>query len=168
MPRKHTWVRNYETNLDLNVVERHLTIQSRIVWNSIKHEITNFMWPTWGPSGSCRLRMGPILAPLTLPSGRGQKVQGSSLEVVLPNTEPQISHWATENQCYRSAEFVAVSINCFVCGQEMFSEMQAKRCEENRRRLFRVIDTKRPAQQYHVFTSTLHYNQKQIKNLTNT
>ena len=32
-------------------------------------KITRFMGPTWGPPGSCRPQMGPILAPWTLRSG---------------------------------------------------------------------------------------------------
>ena len=33
-------------------------------------QIAKFMGPTWGPPGSCRPQMGPMLAPWTLPSGR--------------------------------------------------------------------------------------------------
>ena len=32
-------------------------------------QIARFMGPTWGPPGSCRPQMGPMLAPLTLLSG---------------------------------------------------------------------------------------------------
>ena len=32
-------------------------------------QIAKFMGPTWGPSGSCRPQMGPMLAPCTLLSG---------------------------------------------------------------------------------------------------
>ena len=32
-------------------------------------QIAEFMGPTWGPPGSCRLQMGPMLAPWTLQSG---------------------------------------------------------------------------------------------------
>ena len=32
-------------------------------------QITNFIGPTWGPPGSCRPQMGPMLAPWTLLSG---------------------------------------------------------------------------------------------------
>ena len=32
-------------------------------------QIAKFMGPTWGPPGSCRPQMGPMLAPWTLPSG---------------------------------------------------------------------------------------------------
>ena len=33
------------------------------------HQITKFIGPTWGPPGSCRTQMGPMLAPWTLLSG---------------------------------------------------------------------------------------------------
>ena len=39
-----------------------------IAWKKIT-QIAKFMGPTWGLPGSCRPQMGPILAPLTLPSG---------------------------------------------------------------------------------------------------
>ena len=29
----------------------------------IESQIARFMWPTWGPSGSCRSQMGPMMAP---------------------------------------------------------------------------------------------------------
>ena len=32
-------------------------------------QITKFMWPTWGPPGSCRSQVGPTFAPWTLLSG---------------------------------------------------------------------------------------------------
>ena len=45
-------------------------------YNSVRHcccnectQITKFMGPTWGPPGSCRSQMGPMLAPWTLLSG---------------------------------------------------------------------------------------------------
>ena len=34
-------------------------------------QIAKFMGPTWGPPGSCRPQMGPMLAPWTLLSGNG-------------------------------------------------------------------------------------------------
>ena len=34
-------------------------------------QIANFMGPMWGPPGSCRPQMGPMLAPWTLLSGMG-------------------------------------------------------------------------------------------------
>ena len=33
------------------------------------HQIAKFIGPTWGPPGSCRPQMGPMLAPWTLLSG---------------------------------------------------------------------------------------------------
>ena len=37
--------------------------------------IAKFMGPTWGPPGSCRPQMGPMLAPWTLLSGMPQRLQ---------------------------------------------------------------------------------------------
>ena len=36
---------------------------------TVVSQIAKFMWPTWGPPGSCRPQMGPMLAPWTLLSG---------------------------------------------------------------------------------------------------
>ena len=37
---------------------------------TVQTQIARFMWPTWGPPGSCRPQVGPMLAPWTLLSGR--------------------------------------------------------------------------------------------------
>ena len=42
--------------------DEHLTMEY--------HQIAKFMGPTWGPPGSCRPRIDPILAPWTLLSGQ--------------------------------------------------------------------------------------------------
>ena len=40
-----------------------------VSWSSsLETQIAKFMGPTWGPSGSCRSQMGPMLTPRTLPS----------------------------------------------------------------------------------------------------
>ena len=45
-------------------------IQWSLFLHQSKHaQIARFMWPTWGPPGSCRSQVGPMLAPWTLPSG---------------------------------------------------------------------------------------------------
>ena len=36
------------------------------VWGGEGPQITKFMGPTWGPPGSCRPQMGPMLAPWTM------------------------------------------------------------------------------------------------------
>ena len=38
-------------------------------WDEKPSQIARFMGPTWGPPGSCRHQMGPMLAPWTLLSG---------------------------------------------------------------------------------------------------
>ena len=54
-----TWKQMFESTSD-----NHLTIH-----NSIPSQIAKFMGPTWGPPGSCRTQIGPVLAPWTLLSG---------------------------------------------------------------------------------------------------
>ena len=41
------------------------------MWTCGTSQIARFMGPTWGPPGSCRPPMGPMLAPWTLLSGVG-------------------------------------------------------------------------------------------------
>ena len=40
----------------------------------ISAQIARFVGPTWGPPGSCRPQMGPMLAPWTLLSGSGMNL----------------------------------------------------------------------------------------------
>ena len=44
-------------------------VKGLIHWWQWAPRIARFMGPTWGPPGSCRPQMGPILAPWTLLSG---------------------------------------------------------------------------------------------------
>ena len=46
-----------------------LTLQLIFVTYRRHSQIASFMGPTWGPPGSCRPQMGPMLAPWTLLSG---------------------------------------------------------------------------------------------------
>ena len=46
-----------------------LPVQDRMNPLEITPQIAKFMGPTWGPPGSCRPQMGPMLAPWTLLSG---------------------------------------------------------------------------------------------------
>ena len=48
---------------------RILAVETYCVF-AIGTQIARFMGPTWGPPGSCRPQMGPMLAPWTLLSGK--------------------------------------------------------------------------------------------------
>ena len=48
--------------------ETVIVLYGDIIKKEMAH-IAKFMGPTWGPSGTCRPQMGPILAPWTLLSG---------------------------------------------------------------------------------------------------
>ena len=72
-----------ETSLVTRV--SHYTIASMVI-NFLRREknnshpvvysqITKFMGPTWGPPGSCRPQMGPMLAPWTLLAGFVLKIR---------------------------------------------------------------------------------------------
>ena len=46
-----------------------IVFRSKTAGERLRSEIAKFMAPTWGPPGSCRPQMGPMLAPQTLLSG---------------------------------------------------------------------------------------------------
>ena len=48
-------------------------------------QIARFVWPTWGPPGSCRPQVGPMLAPWTLLSGLAH------LDSVLNTRRPRVT-----------------------------------------------------------------------------
>ena len=63
-----------------------------LVWYSVRTfptQIARFTWPTWGPPGSCRPQLGPMLAPWTLLSGHylSEKLISVSLESSCYNVE---------------------------------------------------------------------------------
>ena len=74
-------------------LDPELVLWKTYIWNfamspgasSVKNQrdtqIAKFMGPTWGPPGSCRPQMGPMLAPWTLPSG---DVTETSLTQTIP------------------------------------------------------------------------------------
>ena len=54
-------------------------IISRLASLKLGPQIAKFMGPTWGPPGSCRPQMGPMLAPRTLLSGACLRWNHSSI-----------------------------------------------------------------------------------------
>ena len=47
-----------------------LALDANPTYDCTLTQTAKFMWPTWGPSRSCWPQMGPLLAPLTLLSGK--------------------------------------------------------------------------------------------------
>ena len=45
-------------------------VNCALIQSTKKKQTTRFTWPTWGPPGSCRSKVGPMLAPWTLLSGK--------------------------------------------------------------------------------------------------
>ena len=61
----NSWERPFCTLVKLPVTRlRHTSVQQRRTLTSL--QIAKFMGPTWGPPGSCRPQMGPMLVPWTL------------------------------------------------------------------------------------------------------
>ena len=52
-------------------------------WSDIP-QIARFMWPTWGPHGSCRPHVGPMLAPWTLLSGTVSLPESNPMYFCIP------------------------------------------------------------------------------------
>ena len=66
-------------------------------------QITKFMGPTWGPPGSCRPQMGPMLALWTL------------LSWILQLIKYQLLHQSSDNLLFRERALSAYSVNAMVC-----------------------------------------------------
>ena len=62
-------------------------------------QIAMFMVPTWGPPGSCRPQMGPILAQWTLLSGIKQSFRITTSTHMLLYTQPAIGY--LQNSCHQ-------------------------------------------------------------------
>ena len=62
-------------------------------WNvrSMMPQIAKFTWPTWGPPGSCRTQMGPMLAPWTLLSGTVWSHQAAVCDILIHFMYPFIT-----------------------------------------------------------------------------
>ena len=72
--------------------------KSALVW-VITSQIIRFMGPTWGPPGSCRPQMGPMLAPWT------------SLSGLVPNwkqtmPEPMMIHFNDALLCFHHSDVI--------------------------------------------------------------
>ena len=84
-------------------------------------QITKFMEPTWGPPGSCRPQMGPMLAPWTLQlSGMifiiiGCDIEGPSKWIALPlqSSHDQAAQTGFWWFCYQFCIQLDESINIF-------------------------------------------------------
>ena len=59
------------------LIKRALAHDSVCECYAVLSQIAMFMWPTWGPAGSCWPHVGPMLAPWTLLSGIIQLVHNS-------------------------------------------------------------------------------------------
>ena len=55
--------------LELQLRGQRMKIRTYNIVSSIHSQRAKFMGPIWGPPGSCRPQMGPMLAPWTLLSG---------------------------------------------------------------------------------------------------
>ena len=56
--------------IQFTVTRNHDTLTVNIMqYNGTRTQITKFMGPTWGPPGTSRRQLGPMLAPWTLLSG---------------------------------------------------------------------------------------------------
>ena len=71
--QKHKWI-----HVEIHFMETYCTKETRSSrWfnldtpQTLTAQIAKFMGQTWGPPGSCRPQMGPMLAPWTLISGSG-------------------------------------------------------------------------------------------------
>ena len=79
--------------------------------SAVTSQIAKFMGPTWGPPGSSRPQMGPMLAPWTLLSGMDK------LPALVPLCEGNPCHWwvlLTEGHKYITLVFYVHSLTNLV------------------------------------------------------
>ena len=92
--------------LGSTVVRKPLKWEVCFVWTtnviSSITQIAKFMGPTWGPPGSCRPQMGPMLAPWTLLSGYWWQQSSQQQLITLHNKDKDlpIALTRTSCQCY--------------------------------------------------------------------
>ena len=108
-----------------DVVEsRHFTSIRRDIFSSeslsavkdFVHNVTQiakFMWPTWGPPGSCRPQMGPMLDPWTLLSGYWSHgvIQNGRREILATELSSFVLHWNVYSP-------IEICQNCFYLDYE--------------------------------------------------
>ena len=79
---------NIIPNVHLSLLRRKtndLKFNVNMYDTSLISQIARFMEPTWGPSGSCRPQMGPILAPWILLSGMVINPSGDETRIFWKN-----------------------------------------------------------------------------------
>ena len=91
----------YDARQECKLVKNLFWQKTSVEIPEVLSQIARFMGPTWGPPGSCRPQMGPMLAPWTLLSGIVGPIGGSSLEdmsstrflglVVAPCCDPRVT-----------------------------------------------------------------------------
>ena len=65
------WIQTSPTFVFMAPIDDESALVKLMAWCWMENtQITKFMGPTWGPPGSCRSQMGPMLAPWTFLSGR--------------------------------------------------------------------------------------------------
>ena len=76
---------------------------------SASTQIAKFMGPTWGPPGSCRPQMGPMLAPWTLLSG---KYRLPNLVITL--SADSLAHKFSTTSIVTSTDYKVTRVFCVV------------------------------------------------------
>ena len=88
-----------------------ICISYKMVQCSFVTQISKFMGPTWGPPGSCRSQMGPMLAPRTLISG-----------YIRFNNLVSTTEWTPQNifltKIASWKRDISMAIQCSVCNQD--------------------------------------------------
>ena len=74
--------------------------------HSTTTQIAIFMWPKWGPPGSCRPQVGPMLAPWSLLSGYMHQAMTDSNNGLLSTTSHLNQCWFIANCTFRKQVWI--------------------------------------------------------------
>ena len=86
------------------VVDTKCVHTSHEAWSYLP-QIAKFMGPTWGPPGSCRTRMGAMLAPWTLLSGAACSLDWHHMNVVASRITDNSAVCTTINSGWKQREY---------------------------------------------------------------
>ena len=112
----HIWL--HYAKIELNVIIINVA-EKQILLTSKCPQIARFMGPTWGPSGSCRPQVGPMLATWTLLSGSVPHIYRpwalSSLCDCVHTCYPAVPSAGTIITIKLGKWLISKFLNCYIC-----------------------------------------------------
>ena len=118
MDKSFNWPCHVSVEVLIQIVdtERINSVQQSISWLLVPFQIAKFRRPTWGPSGSCRPQMGPMLAPWISLSGLSPCVPRMSLPTSMCSVFQHLvyMHLQPVASTYKLIRHCATTIEIFI------------------------------------------------------